>query len=74
MNQSLHLKIPFLDKDENKRYLLKYESRDNESLENVGIDGDIVQVAVSKGRQIGDLHMLMAQNPIFIINGGGDDE
>ena len=45
-----------------------------ESLENVGIDGDIVQVAVSKGRQIGDLHMLMAQNPIFIINGGGDDE
>ena len=45
-----------------------------ESLENVGIEGDIVQVAVSKGRQIGDLHMLMAQNPIFIINGGGDDE
>ncbi len=45
-----------------------------ESLENLGIEGDIVQVAVSKGRQIGDLHMLMAQNPIFIINGGGDDE
>ena len=45
-----------------------------ESLKDIGIEGNIVQVAVSKGRQIGDLHMLMAQNPIFIINGGGDDE
>ena len=45
-----------------------------DSLKNVGISGDIVQVAVSKGRQIGDLHMLMAQNPIFIISGSGQDE
>ncbi len=45
-----------------------------DSLKNVGICGDIVQVAVSKGRQIGDLHMLMAQNPIFIISGSGQDE
>ena len=45
-----------------------------DSLKNVGISGDIVQVAVSKGRQIGDLHMLMAQNPIFIISGSGADE
>ena len=45
-----------------------------ESLKNVGINGDIVQVAVSKGRQIGDLHMLMAQNPIFIISGSGAHE
>ena len=45
-----------------------------DSLKNVGIIGDIVQVAVSKGRQIGDLHMLMAQNPIFIISGSGQDE
>jgi precorrin-6Y C5,15-methyltransferase (decarboxylating) len=42
-----------------------------DSLKNIGINGDIVQVAVSKGRQIGDLHMLMAQNPIFIISGSG---
>ena len=42
-----------------------------DSLKNVGISGDIVQVAVSKGRQIGDLHMLMAQNPIFIISRSG---
>ena len=45
-----------------------------DSLKNVGINGDIVQVAVSKGRQIGDLHMLMAQNPIFIISGSGAHE
>ena len=44
-----------------------------DSLKNVGIDGDIVQVAVSKGKKIADLHMLMAQNPIFIINGGADE-
>ena len=45
-----------------------------DSLKNVGIIGDIVQVAVSKGKQIGDLHMLMAQNPIFVISGSGARE
>ena len=45
-----------------------------DSLKSVGIDGDIVQVAVSKGKKIADLHMLMAQNPIFIISGCGPDE
>ena len=44
------------------------------SLKNVGITGDIVQVAVSKGKPIADLHMLIAQNPIFIISGSGEDE
>ena len=44
------------------------------SLKNVGIIGDIVQVAVSKGKAIADLHMLIAQNPIFIISGSGQDE
>ena len=44
------------------------------SLKNVGITGDIVQLAVSKGKPIADLHMLIAQNPIFIISGSGEDE
>ena len=44
-----------------------------DSLKSVGVEGDIVQVAVSKGKKIADLHMLMAQNPIFIINGGADE-
>lgn len=45
-----------------------------DSLKNIGIDGDIAQVAVSKGKKIADLHLLMAQNPIFIISGCGRDE
>lgn len=45
-----------------------------DSLKNIGIDGEIVQVAVSKGKKIADLHLLMAQNPIFIISGCGQDE
>ena len=45
-----------------------------DSLKNIGIKSDIVQVAVSKGRGIGELHMLIAQNPIFIISGSGHDE
>ena len=45
-----------------------------ESLKNVGISGDIVQVAVSKAKEIGDLHLLMALNPIFIISGSGARE
>lgn len=45
-----------------------------DSLKNIGIDGEIVQVAVSKGRKIADLHMLIAQNPIFVISGGAGDE
>lgn len=45
-----------------------------DSLKNIGIDGDIAQVAVSKGKKIADLHLLMAQNPIFIISGCGQDE
>ena len=44
-----------------------------DSLKSVGVEGDIVQVAVSKGKKIADLHMLMAQNPIFIISGGADE-
>ena len=45
-----------------------------DALKNIGVNGDIVQVAVSKGRGIGELHMLIAQNPIFIISGSGSDE
>ena len=45
-----------------------------ESLENIGIEGDIIQVAVSKGRKVSGLHMMTAQNPIFVIDGGGENE
>ena len=45
-----------------------------DSLKDIGISGQIVQVAVSKGKEIADLHMLIAQNPIFIISGCGAHE
>ncbi len=44
------------------------------SLKNLGINEDIVQVSISKGKKISDLHMLIAQNPIFIISGCGVSE
>ena len=44
------------------------------SLKNLGIGEDIVQVSISKGKKISDLHMLIAQNPIFIISGCGVSE
>lgn len=34
-------------------------------------DVEIVQVSVAKTREIGDYHMLMGQNPVFVISGRG---
>ncbi len=36
-------------------------------LDQPGYDTDIVQIAVSRARKTGQLHMLMAQNPVFLI-------
>lgn len=34
-----------------------------------GLDTDIIQVCVNTSREIGDRHMMMAGNPVFIITG-----
>ena len=34
-----------------------------------GMDADIIQVCVNTSRKIGDRHMMMAGNPVFIITG-----
>lgn len=39
--------------------------------ENQVIGIEVIQVGISKTDQIGDYHMLMGQNPVFIISGGG---
>lgn len=39
-----------------------------------GLTAELVQVGVASARTAGGLHMMMAQNPIFIISGGGRDE
>lgn len=67
--------IDYLYETNNKiRFVITAVSIENamaalESLKKIGISGEIVQIGVSRGKEIGDLHMLIAQNPIFIING-----
>lgn len=36
-----------------------------------GIEPEIVQLSVSRARKAGKLHLMMAQNPIYLISGGG---
>lgn len=45
-----------------------------EGLTSLGITPEIAQIGVSRTKQAGGLHLLMAQNPIFIISGGGNNE
>lgn len=39
------------------------------ALEKLGYETEIVQIAVSRARKAGELHLLMAQNPVFLITG-----
>ena len=62
----------------NMRFVITAISIENamaalDSLKDIGIEAEIVQVAVSKGKKIADLHMLIAQNPIFIISGDANE-
>ena len=38
----------------------------------LGYAPDITQISVSRARTGGDLHLLLAQNPIFLISAGGE--
>ncbi len=40
------------------------------ALEECGIKADAVQVSIARAQKAAGLHMLMAQNPIFVITGG----
>ena len=37
----------------------------------MGIEPEISQIAVSRGKKAGSLHLMMAQNPIYLISGEG---
>lgn len=39
------------------------------ALETLGYETEVVQIAVSRARKAGELHLLMAQNPVFLITG-----
>ncbi|MEG1998058.1 MAG: precorrin-6Y C5,15-methyltransferase (decarboxylating) subunit CbiT, partial [Clostridiales bacterium] len=45
------------------------------AMENAGIANmEIVQIAVAKAKKAGDLHLMIGQNPVTVISGGGFDE
>ena len=43
-----------------------------EELTALGYAPEITQIAVSRAKAAGDLHLLLAQNPIFLLSAGGD--
>lgn len=38
-------------------------------LEELGYETEVVQISISRARKAGELHLLMAQNPVFLITG-----
>jgi len=36
------------------------------------VTAEIVQVQISKGRQAGDYHLMMGQNPVYVVSFGGE--
>ncbi|MDR1547526.1 MAG: precorrin-6Y C5,15-methyltransferase (decarboxylating) subunit CbiT [Hungatella sp.] len=36
------------------------------------VPAEIVQVQISKGRQAGDYHLMMGQNPVYVVSFGGE--
>lgn len=39
------------------------------AFEELGYEAEVVQIAVSRAKKAGELHLLMAQNPVFLITG-----
>ena len=35
------------------------------------VTAEIVQVQISKGRKAGDYHLMMGQNPVYVVSFGG---
>lgn len=44
-----------------------------EAFKEHGIDASVTQIAASRTKAVGEYHMLMAQNPIFLITGNCDE-
>lgn len=43
-----------------------------EALQNRGIEPEVIQISISRSKAAGSLHLLMANNPIFLIAGNCD--
>lgn len=44
-----------------------------QALKGHGIEPDIIQLSISRGKSAGSLHLMMANNPVFLIAGNCDD-
>lgn len=44
-----------------------------QALQNCGIQPEVTQISISRSKSAGSLHLLMANNPIFLIAGNCDD-
>lgn len=42
-----------------------------DALSAIGIEPEVVQLSCAQGKRAGRLHLMLAQNPIYIISGGG---
>jgi len=36
------------------------------------VTAEIVQVSISRGREAGDYHLMMGQNPVYVVSFGGE--
>ena len=41
------------------------------AFEALSIDWEVTQISVARSRAAGKLHLMMTQNPVFLISGGG---
>ncbi|NLU23966.1 MAG: cobalamin biosynthesis bifunctional protein CbiET, partial [Clostridiales bacterium] len=39
-----------------------------------GIEPQLLQLAAARGRLAGELHLMMGQNPVYLLSGGTADE
>ena len=44
-----------------------------QALQSRGVEPEVTQISVSRGRAAGSLHLLMANNPVFLIAGNCHD-
>lgn len=42
-----------------------------EAFRKAGIEPEIVQISVARAKKAGELHMMIGQNPVFLLSGGG---
>ena len=45
-----------------------------DALENAGLSAEVLQVSASHGKKCGGMHMMLADNSVYIISSGGANE